>query len=90
MKRLIVVWRGFVHWLAWLNGDTRVYTFDLQKSSDGTTWTTIATGLTSSGTSLALQTFDITDTTTRYVRYLGHGNSVNLWNSVTEFEAWGN
>jgi hypothetical protein len=21
VKRLIVVWRGFVHWLAWLNGD---------------------------------------------------------------------
>ncbi len=75
--------------IAWLNGDSRVYTFDLQSSADGTTWSTIASGLTSSGTSTALQTFNITDTATRYVRYVGHGSSANLWNSVTEVEVWG-
>lgn len=75
--------------IAWLNGDSRVYTFDLQKSADGSSWTTIASGLTSSGTSLALQTFNITDTATRYLRYVGHGSNVNLWNSVTEVEVWG-
>ncbi len=75
--------------IAWLNGDSRVYSFDLQKSPDGSTWTTIASGLASGGTSTALQTFDITDSSTRYVRYVGHGSNVNLWNSVTELEIWG-
>ena len=75
--------------IAWLNGDSRVYTFDLQKSSDGSTWTTIASGLQSGGTSTALQTFNITDSSARYIRYVGHGSSANLWNSVTELEIWG-
>lgn len=75
--------------IAWLNGDSRVYSFDLQKSSDGSTWTTIVSGLTSSGTSTALQAFDITDTSTRYLRYVGHGSTANLWNSLTEVEVWG-
>jgi poly(beta-D-mannuronate) lyase len=75
--------------IAWLNGDTRVYTFDVQVSADAATWSTIATGLTSSGTSTGLQTFDVADSNTRYVRYLGHGSTANLWNSVTELEIWG-
>jgi hypothetical protein len=75
--------------IAWLNGDSRVYTFDLQKSSDGTSWSTIASGLQSSGTSTALQTINITDSATRYIRYVGHGSNVNFWNSLTEVEIWG-
>jgi chitinase len=75
--------------VAFYSGDTRTSTFDVQTSGDGTTWTTIAS-YTSGGTSLNLQTFDVPDTSARYVRYLGHGNSVNLWNSLTEVEVWGN
>jgi hypothetical protein len=26
----------------------------------------------------------------RYVRIVGHGNTVNLWNSISEVEIWGN
>jgi poly(beta-D-mannuronate) lyase len=75
--------------IAWLNGDSRVYRFDLQTSNDAATWTTLASGLSSSGASTALQTFDLTDTSARYVRYVGHGSSANLWNSLTEVEIWG-
>lgn len=74
--------------VAFYSGDTRTSTFDVQTSSDGTTWTTRGS-FTSGGTSLNLQTFDFADVSARYVRYLGHGNSVNLWNSLTEVEVWG-
>jgi hypothetical protein len=64
-------------------GNTRQNRFDLQVSNTGTTWTTVFSG-SSSGTTTAEQTFEFADTTARYVRYLGHGNSLNLWNSLTE------
>jgi hypothetical protein len=75
--------------VAFYSGDTRTSTFDVQVSSDGTNFTTVHS-YTSSGTTLSLETFDIADTSARYVRLLGHGNSVNLWNSYTEVEVWGN
>jgi poly(beta-D-mannuronate) lyase len=74
--------------LALYQGDTRTSTFDVQTSSDGTNFTT-AGSFTSSGTTTALETFDIPDTSARYVRLLGHGNSVSTWNSYTETEIWG-
>lgn len=74
--------------VAFFSGDTRTSTFDVQTSPDGSTWTTRGS-FTSSGTSLALETFNSTDASARYVRILGHGNSVNLWNSYTEVEIWG-
>jgi poly(beta-D-mannuronate) lyase len=33
---------------------------------------------------------DFPDVSARYVRIVGHGNSVNPWNSITEAEIWGN
>lgn len=74
--------------IAFYNGDTRTSSFDIQTSPDGTTWTT-RSSRTSSGSTTALETFDFTDVSARYVRLLGHGNSVNLWNSYTEVEIWG-
>ena len=74
--------------IAFYSGDTRTSTFDIQTSNDGSSWTT-RSSRTSSGTSTALETFDFTDVSARYVRILGHGNSANLWNSYTEVEVWG-
>lgn len=74
--------------IAFYSGDTRSSTFDLQVSTDGTNFTTVKS-FTSSGTTLQLETFEIPDKSARYVRYLGHGNSANLWNSLTEVEVWG-
>jgi hypothetical protein len=71
--------------LAFYSGNTRRSSFALQLSTTGTSWSTVWSGQ-SSGTTTALETFTFTAASVRYVRYLGHGNSVNLWNSLTEFE----
>jgi hypothetical protein len=75
--------------IAFYNGNTRTSTFDIQTSdSSSGPWTT-RSSRTSSGTTTALETFDFTDVSARYVRILGHGNSQNTWNSYTEVEVWG-
>jgi len=74
--------------IAFLNGDTRTSTFDVQLSANASTWTTVYSG-TSSGTTTALETYNFANASARYVRIVGHGNSVNLWNSITEVEVWG-
>lgn len=68
-------------------GDTRQSQFDIQVSSTGSAWTTVWSG-SSTGATTALQTYDFTDVTARWVRYLGHGNSASTWNSVTEIEVF--
>jgi endoglucanase len=70
--------------IAFYNGNTRTSTFDVLTGNDGINWTTAATGRVSSGTSLNLETFSFTARSAKYVRIVGHGNSVNLWNSYTE------
>jgi hypothetical protein len=73
-------------------GNTRRARFDLQVSSTGTTWTNVLTNVESSGTTTAEETFDFPDTSARYVRYLGHGNSDPAkasWNSVAEISVFG-
>jgi hypothetical protein len=70
--------------IAFFNGNLRASSFDLLASADGITWTPALTGATSSGTSTALETFNIPDTSARFIRYLGYGNSQNNWNSLTE------
>lgn len=70
--------------IAFYNGATRTSTFDILTSTNGTSWTTAAAGRVSSGTGTSLETFNITAVTAKYVRIVGHGNSVNAWNSYTE------
>ncbi|MGX5819287.1 cellulase family glycosylhydrolase [Chitinophaga lutea] len=70
--------------IAFYNGTARTSSFDIQLSQTGASWTTVASNLVSSGTSLNLETFSITPQTAKYVRIVGHGNSVNAWNSYTE------
>ena len=66
------------------SGNSRSARFDLQGSNDGATWTNVLTGATSTGTTTQEEAFDFPDTSARYVRYLGHGNNVNAWNSLIE------
>src|SRR6266545_1158701 len=72
--------------IAFYRGDARRALFDIQVSLDDATWATVLGGQQGSGMTLQEETFDIPDTETRYVRYLGHGNSINPWNSLTEAE----
>ena len=69
--------------IAVYQGNQRRNLFDLQTSSNGSSWTTIWSAE-SSGTTTAEQTYDFPDVQTRYLRYLGHGNSGSAWNSLTE------
>ena len=70
--------------IAFYNGNTRTSTFDILTGTDGENWTTAASGLQSSGTTTNLETFTFSSRTAKYVRIVGHGNSVNTWNSYTE------
>ena len=71
--------------IAVYNGTSRRNIFDLEVSADGTNWTPVLTGLQSSGTTLAEEPYDFSPPrAARFVRYLGHGSSVNSWNSLTE------
>jgi len=74
--------------IAFYDATNRTFTFDIQISENGTTWTTLQTGLQNTKNN-NLQTFDVTDTTAGYVRLVGHGNTKNAWNSYTEVEVWG-
>jgi unsaturated chondroitin disaccharide hydrolase len=64
-------------------GNQRTSRFDIQTSTDGATWTT-RLGSVSSGATDALETYDISDVSARYVRVVGHGNSVDTENAITE------
>src|SRR5215211_886321 len=74
--------------VAWYHGDERVAFFDVQTSADATSWTTRWTGQ-SSGTTTGFETVDFADVTARYVRIVGHLNTVNEWTSITELDVFG-
>ncbi|AKJ04963.1 poly(beta-D-mannuronate) lyase [Archangium gephyra] len=77
--------------IAWYQGNTRTTTFDvLAAGSSSGPWTTLINRAVSSGTTTNVETYDFADTSARYIRIVGHGNSSgNGWNSITEVELWG-
>jgi hypothetical protein len=74
--------------LAAHQGDIRSTRFEVHVSTDDVAWTAVFSGQTS-GTTLALEAYDFAPRDARFIRYWGHGNTINSWNSVTEIEAWG-
>jgi poly(beta-D-mannuronate) lyase len=74
--------------IAWLKGDSRTTSFDVYTSTDASNWTLIKS-LSSSGSTADLETYDLPNTTARYVKLLCKGNTSNDWNSITELEIWG-
>lgn len=73
--------------VAFYLGDSRTAAFDLDTSVDGVTWNKQLSAR-SSGTTNAMEYYDIPDQTARYVRLVGHGNTASKWNSVTELAAF--
>jgi len=71
--------------IAWYRGDVRRSTFQVALSTDGSTFTTAFSGV-SSGTATAAETYDVTDGPARYVRILVDGNTENDWASITELQ----
>jgi hypothetical protein len=70
--------------IAFYNGNTRSGLFDLQLSTDNSTWFNARAGARSGGTTTQEETFDFADRQARWVRYVGHGNTGNAWNSLLE------
>jgi endoglucanase len=70
--------------IAFYSGNVRRTFFDIQTSTDGSSWSPAATGLQSSGTSNALESFTFSARSAKYVRIVGHGNSASAWSSLTE------
>jgi pimeloyl-ACP methyl ester carboxylesterase len=73
---------------AWYQGNKRKASFDVQTSAEGTTWTTVFSS-SSSGRTLGLESYNVTDSSGRFVRVVGHGNSASTWNSITEVQIFG-
>ncbi|MFC7621728.1 DNRLRE domain-containing protein [Microlunatus sp. GCM10028923] len=70
--------------IAWYQGDRRASIFDIEvAAADETTWRPAFQG-TSSGTSAEPERYAFPATTARYLRIVGHGNTANAWNSITE------
>ncbi len=77
--------------LAWYRGNVRTAYFDVQTSTDGSTYQTILSGGQSDGVTPQWQfgTYDVPDTNARYVRIIANGNTENNWNSIMETEIHG-
>lgn len=60
--------------IAWDKGDERSYNFVISTSDDGTTFTDALRG-TSSGTTETLETYDLTDVDSRFIRITVFGNN---------------
>ncbi len=70
--------------IAWYVGDTRSTYFDIEVSSDTVIWTMVFSGQ-SSGQTLQFERYDFPATAGRYLRIVGHGNSLLTgWISITE------
>ncbi|CAM4146259.1 polysaccharide lyase family 7 protein [Vibrio neonatus] len=73
---------------AFSKGNERQTRFDIQVSVDGENWTTVLKDQISSGQAIGLERFQFAPAVkARYVKYVGHGNTKNGWNSVTELAA---
>lgn len=71
--------------IAFYSGDKRSTLFDILVSSDGEAWTKVYSGQ-SSGTTKNLESFSFQEVSAQYVRIVGYGNTLNLWNSLAEVE----
>ena len=65
------------------NGNTRQNSFEIQVQNNAGAWVTVRSAQ-SSGTTTAEESYDFPITVGRFVRYVGHMNTVNAFNSVTE------
>lgn len=74
--------------IAWYLGNKGKASFEIQVSTNGNSFTTVVAGQ-SSGATNAPESYALPDVSARYVRIVGHGNSVNGWNLVAEGEVWG-
>jgi hypothetical protein len=70
--------------IAFYQGDIRTEKFDIFSSIEGINWNKVYEGI-SSGKSTSKEYFSI-GKNARHIKIIGHGNSLNAWNSITEVE----
>jgi poly(beta-D-mannuronate) lyase len=75
--------------IAFFKGNQRSAFFEVDTSTDGTHWTSVLASAQSSGNTAQLENFNLIDTTARYVRIVGQGNSSSHWNSILETQIMG-
>lgn len=75
--------------LAWFKGDQRRARFSIDVSNNASAWENILANTESGGGTSGFELVDIADSEARYVRLIGHGNSVSDWNSLIEAELYG-
>ncbi|NQX60627.1 polysaccharide lyase family 8 super-sandwich domain-containing protein [Paenibacillus qinlingensis] len=71
--------------ISFFDGLTKHYSFDLQTSTNNTTWTTVYSGQ-NSVLSSEIIAYDIPDTTARYMKIVFHGNNLDLTNRLSEIQ----
>ena len=79
--------------IAFLHGQHFESYFDIYASQDSIKWEPILTWVSSCNFSGDRQVFTFpasnTDTEYSYLKYIGHGNSLNNWNYISEFKVFG-
>lgn len=73
---------------AFLKGDVRQSYFEIQTSKNNQDWTTVLSNGVAEG-SLGPLRFDLTDSSAKFVKYIGMGNSATRWNSIVELNILG-
>jgi len=71
----------------WYSGNTRVISFDVSVSNDGTNFVKVFTG--SSGKTLSEENYNFEDVSARFVRVTVTKNTQNDWASVNELKVYG-
>ena len=74
--------------ISFLDGDARFSYFEIEISTNGVDFTPVADNLSNSKTTNNEEAFDINASGT-FIKIIGNGNSVNLWNSITEVNFYG-
>ena len=74
--------------IAWYNGESRQYAFEISVSKDGTDFGQVYEGK-SSGESIRPQYYAFSDVDARYVRITVFGNDNNNWAGITELSVKG-
>lgn len=73
--------------ISFYKGDQRSSRFKVQLSKDGRKWIDAVKQRQSSGKTSGYERYSFPLTKARYVKYVGFGNTSNIWNSVNEMNA---
>ena len=71
------------------DGNTRQQIFSLEASLDGNTFSSILSYEKPPGDTLDLYSINLTNTSARYLKIIGHGNTQNDFNSFSEIKIYG-